>query len=131
MRIWIRDQLSQAVRNKWFWLGLILILPIIFISDLIISFLFILGHFYSPVWNPYLLAIGIISAIFGAVGAKKKIWESKTLRDLGKLLFFIALIWVIRDYGFWQMLLFMSGILITTRILKWLIPKKSKVVLTS
>lgn len=124
MRELILQKLKESLRKKWFWIGVILAFIIAIAVDTVLIVTFVLTQFINEKWHPYLLAIGIASSILGAFAAKNKFLENKNLREIGKLLFLIALIWAFKDYGFINMLIFMAGILITTRVLKWFTPKK-------
>lgn len=124
MREEIRAFLWRLVKNHWFWIGVILLFILAILFDFSVAVIWVIKTLFLTHWEPVLFWIGISSAVLGAIGGKRKIWESKTLRDLGLLFFVIALVLGIRDYGFWRGIVFIVGILFLGRLLSWLVPKR-------
>jgi hypothetical protein len=124
MREKIRQTLWVIVKKKWFWMVIILLFVFAIIFDLFVAIIWVVKTLIFTPWNGPMFWIGIAAAVLGALTAKRKIFENKTIQDITKLLFFIALVLAFRDYGFWRGLVFIFGIIFLNRILKWITPKR-------
>lgn len=115
----------NVFKSKWFWIGLVILFLIVLTVDLAVMFLTIKNLFLGKL-DPYLVMIGALSAVVGAIGSKDKVYESVYLRRIGLLFFIIALIWSFRDYGFRDTILLMIGVFIINKLVKWVLPKREK-----
>src|SRR5438105_3165330 len=120
MREQIRHFLWQLVKKKWFWILIILLFIFAIVFDFSVAIIWVVKTLIFTPWNSPMFWIGISAAVLGAVTARRKIFENQAAKDISKLLFFIALVLAIRDYGFWRGLVFIIGIMFLGRILQWI-----------
>lgn len=116
----------KLLKNFWFWTGLLFLIVFAVVFDTVFLFFFFtrgISTLYSTHFNQYILLLGSLSSVLGALCARGKAFESRTAREVGKVLFIISIIWTGKDYGLLQAIFIMSIMLIVTRIIKWFVPK--------
>ena len=112
-------------RKKWFWISVVVILIFSIIFDLVVLNLWAIHSISSGEWDIRLLLVAGALIISDGVGSVFKKWKVQS-SGYTRLIFFVLIIYAMSIHGFWDGLIFMSLILILSRLIRlfiWVIKK--------
>jgi hypothetical protein len=115
----------NIIRKRWFWISVVVLLVFSIIFDLVILNLWAINSISSGTWDIRLLLVAGALILSDGVGSISKKWKLQS-SGYTRLIFFILIIYAISIHGFWNGLVFMSLILILSRLIRlfiWVIRK--------
>jgi hypothetical protein len=113
----IKTLLKRIVKDKRFWVTVILIFIAAVLFDLIMLPIVVYQRFTGVPWNLYLIATALGSVFLSAL-SKQITAKRKELNKISQLLWIVAVIWAWKDHGFLDALLMVTAMFVATRVLK-------------
>jgi hypothetical protein len=115
----------KIFKKRWFWISVAILLIFSIIFDLVILNLWAINSISSGMWDIRLLLVAGALIFSDGVGS---IFEKWKLQSSGytRLIFFVLVIYAVSIHGFWSGLVFMSLVLILSRLVRlfiWVIKK--------
>lgn len=112
-------------KKRWFWISVVILLIFSIIFDLVILNLWAIHTISSGKWDVRLLLVAGGLIISDAGGSIYKKWNL-LISPYTRLIFFLLIISAIIIHGFWNGIVFMSLVLLLSRLIRlfiWVIKK--------
>ena len=114
-------KIHPMFKNKWFWISVVVLFVFALIWDITVAGAILIKSLASGKWGTLLLSLGGLYTLTVLYRKNLTGQDKKQLRNFGRLLLLIIAIFAFHDYGFWQMLYFITTVFIFTNFMKWIV----------
>ncbi len=117
----------KLLRKKRFWIAIILLLIFSITFDLVVLNVWAVRSITSGVWDIRLVIAGALLVISDGIGYVHTSWKTR-ITPYTRLMFFVLIVMAVSIHGFSNGLVYMSLILILSRLIRILVWVVKKVI---
>jgi len=114
---------KKIFKKPFFWVIVILFLIVVIVIDLFIQYVWAVKNVASGRWSLHIIGLALLSIILDYFHKRSDPKFRSNLKLLSRVSFWVAAIWVWRDFGFLEFLFFSATAAIVSRILKKILGK--------
>jgi hypothetical protein len=112
--------IHPVFKNKWFWIGVVVLFVFAIIWDITIASAVLITSVMSGKWSLEILGLGVLYTLTVLYRKHVEWHDRRRLKTFGRLVLFVIAVISFHDYGFWQMLYFLTTVFIFTTFMKWI-----------